>query len=161
MKKAAGYLLLRNYQIMIFGKRSVSMTRVRTMGKQYNISKHRFYELYHFCLQYREWKDMLAYKTDTLKSPSLSNMPIAKGGISDKTSELAIDREDISKKVKLLENTAKETDENLAPYIIKAVTNEGITYNYLSTRMDIPCSKNTWYKIRRKFYYNLNENMKG
>lgn len=136
------------------------MTRVRTMGKQYNISKHRFYELYHFCLQYREWKDMLKYKIDTVKSPSVTDMPIAKGGTSDKTSNLAIDRADISKKIDLVERTAFDTDEYMAPYIIKAVTNEGITYDYLSTRMNIPCSKNTWYKIRRKFYYNLNENMK-
>lgn len=137
------------------------MTRVRPMGKMYTISKHRFLELYHFCLQYNEWKDMLAYKTDTVRSPSITGMPTAKGKTSDKTCDLVIDREELSKKIELIRDTAFETDEYMMPYIIKAVTNEGITYNYLSTRMDIPCSKNTWYKIRRMFYYNLNENMKN
>ena len=43
------------------------MGKVRTLNTKYGISKHRFKELYYWCLQYNEWKDELKYKTDTVR----------------------------------------------------------------------------------------------
>ena len=60
-------------------------------------------------------------------------------------------------KCKLIEQTAMETDSELYQYIIKAVTNEYVTYKYLQTIMNIPCSRNTYYDRRRKFYYLLSK----
>lgn len=36
--------------------------------KKYNISKHRFLELKHHCMQYQEWRRELATLTDTVKA---------------------------------------------------------------------------------------------
>ena len=44
------------------------MTRVRALGKRYEISKNRFFEVYYHCLQYPEWRRELSYITDTVKS---------------------------------------------------------------------------------------------
>lgn len=137
------------------------MPNVRPLGKKWNISKHRFFELYHYCLQYNEWKDILNYKVATVKSPQISDMPRALGGKSDPTADLGIDRAELEHKCKVIEDAAQAVDELLYDYIIKAVTNEGITYNYLSTVMGIPCSHNTWYKLRRKFYWILDRKLKG
>ena len=130
--------------------------RKETM-KKYNISSHRFMELYHFCLQYNEWKDELKYKVDTLKSVQITDAPAAGGGVSDGTARLAARRVELQKKCELIEQTAIEADAEIYPYILKAVTNEGITYGYLSTVMDIPCSRNTWYERRKKFYWLLSK----
>ena len=43
------------------------MGKVRPINeKKYDISKHRFLELYHFCMQYNEWKDELTQRGSTL-----------------------------------------------------------------------------------------------
>ena len=124
--------------------------------KKYNISKHRFRELYYFCLQYQEWLDELKYKTDDVSSVGITNMPTSHNTNSN-VERLALRRAQLEEKCKILEQTAIETDETLYQYIIKAVTNEGVSYNYLKMVMNIPCCKNVWYDRRRKFYYLLSE----
>jgi hypothetical protein len=127
-----------------------------TSLKKYGISPHRFKELYHFCLQYHEWKDELKYKCDTVKSIEVTDMPVAHNN-SDQVKALAVRRAELSLKVKLIEDTAKEADADIYKYIIKAVTNEGITFNYLKTVMDIPCGKDMYYDRRRRFYWLLSQ----
>jgi len=133
------------------------MPNVRsTSMKKYNISPHRFMELYHFCLQYNEWKDELAYKCDGVKSIQISDMPGAHSN-SDTTNDIAIRRAALSEKGELIEKTAMEADADIHKYILKAVTNEGITYNYLHTVMGIPCGKDMYYDRRRRFYWLLSK----
>ena len=131
--------------------------KVRPLNeRKYNISKHRFAELYHFCLQYPEWKDELKYKTDSVASIEITDMPTTHKNEST-VEALAIRRTNLEDKCKLIEQTAIEVDEEIYQYILKAVTNEYINYNYLSTIMNIPCSRNTYYDRRRKFYYLLSK----
>ena len=122
--------------------------------KKYGISKKRFAELYNYCLQYNEWKDELRYKTNAMKSPEITGM--TKGGeTGDSTAELAIRRDLLARKCRMIEETARETDPEISQYLLKAVTNEGITYNYLRQVMGIPMGKNQYYEKRRKFYWLL------
>jgi hypothetical protein len=113
-------------------------------------------ELYHHCLQYNEWKDELKYKCDTLNSVQITDMPIYHTN-SDMTQSLAMRRTFLTEKCNVIEETAKEADEILYKYILKAVTNKGITYAYLKTVMDIPCGKDMYYDRRRKFYWLLSK----
>ena len=133
------------------------MPNIRSTSlKKYNISPHRFMELYHYCLQYNEWQDELKYKCDTIMSVEITDMPITHGN-SDVTQNLAMRRAKLSRKCELIEQTAIEADPDLYQYILKAVTNEGITYNYLSMIMNIPCGKDMYYDRRRKFYWLLSQ----
>ncbi len=129
--------------------------RVRPLNKEtYGISKKRFAELYNYCLQYNEWKDELKYKTNALKSPEMTGMP-GSDGVGDSTAEIAIRREILAGKCRVIEETAREVDPEIFPYLLKAVTNEGITYNYLRQVMGIPMGRNQYYEKRRKFYWLL------
>ncbi len=133
------------------------MSNIRnTSLRKYNISPHRFMELYHYCLQYNEWKDELEYKCDTVRSIEITDMPVTHSN-SDATQNLAIRREELSRKCELIEQTAKEADPDIYQYILKAVTNEGVTYNYLYSVMNIPCGKDMYYDRRRKFYWLLSQ----
>lgn len=121
---------------------------------KYYIDKHRYYELKHFCLQYNEWKKAYALCNESIifasnieKIPS-SNTP------SDLTAKYAIKRAYYGKRIKLIEDTAKRTDDFLYPYILKAVT-EGFSYTYLKTRLDMPCSRDTYYNRYRRFFWLL------
>lgn len=133
------------------------MGKVRPINnKRYGISKHRFYELFHYCLQYNEWKDELNYTTDTVKSVQITDMPHG-SGVGDPTNQLATRRAMLSAKCELLENTAKEADSSLWQYILKDVTDENVSYTYLKQIMSIPCGKNYYYDKRRKFFYLLSK----
>ena len=133
------------------------MVRVRPLNEEkYKISKHRFAELYHFCLQYPEWVDELKYKTDNVASPVITDMPSSHDTNSGVES-LALRRKQLEEKCRLIEQTAIETDAEIYQYILRAVTTEHISYNYLRTVMGIPCGKNYYYDRRRRFYYLLSQ----
>ncbi len=131
------------------------MSDVRPINKEkYKITKHRLLELYHFCLQYNEWKEELKYSTDTVGAIISDGLPRG-SNTSDSTGKLGSKRADLSRKCEVIEQTALEADADLYQYILKAVTNEGISFNYLKMMMDIPCGKKMYYDRRRKFYWLL------
>lgn len=133
------------------------MSKVRTLNHQkYGISNKRFKELYYFCLQYNEWKDELRYNTDTVKSIEIKDCP-ATHETGDPTQQLAMRRAMLEKNCQLIEQTAIDADSFIHPYILKAVTDENVTYRYLKMVMGIPCGKKMYYDRRRKFYWLLNQ----
>lgn len=123
---------------------------------KYWIDKHRHYELKHFCLQYREWKKAYdACEESIIFASRFEAMPL-NGGPSDLTAKYAIKKAHYAEKIKLVERIAREADEYLYPYLLKAVT-EGLSYTYLKTKMDIPCGKDMYYNRYRKFFWLLSE----
>lgn len=123
---------------------------------KYWIEKHRYYELKHFCLQYKEWKrayvlcnESIIFASNLDKIPS-SNTP------SDLTAKYAIKRDYYGQRISLIEKTVKETDDYLYPYILKAVT-EGLSYTYLKSRLEIPCSRDLYYDRYRRFFWLLSQ----
>lgn len=127
--------------------------------KKYNLSKYRFRELYYFCQQYEEWKYELEHCKDTVKSVEVTGMPGATKQ-SDQTSDLAMRRVELEKKIDLVERTAKEAEPELEKYILAAVTNYGVTYTYLREFMGIPCGKNMYYEARNRFYWLLDKKLR-
>ena len=123
----------------------------------YGISPKRYKELCGFCEQYPEWKKKLKYENDTLKSKVITDMPIAPSGNSDQTGTLAVKRIELQQKCELIENTAKEASTDLWQYIIDSVCYEQSLY-YLQTMKGMPCSRTTFYDIRRYFFYLLDKN---
>lgn len=124
---------------------------------KYWISKHRFYELSHHCMQYNEWKD--EYRTlenQSVKGVDYDGMPHGTD-ISNPTESIGMRMAELKSKMETIEKTAEEADPILAKYILKAVTNEDVTFNYLKQFMDMPCEKDMYYDRRRKFYWLMNQ----
>lgn len=119
----------------------------------YWIEKHRYYELKHFCLQYPIWKKARAALS------SLSQRPIdavkLTGSVGDPTAKCVEAREFYSERMGLIEKAATETDAELGGYILKAVT-QGISYDHLRARVDVPCCKDVYYELYRRFFWILN-----
>ena len=125
---------------------------------KYYIDKHRYYELKHFCLQYKEWKKEYVKCTDAIIfAASLDRIP-SDNIPSDITAKYAIQKVFYSERIKLIEKSAMETDPYLYPYLLKAVT-EGLSYPYLKTKMNIPCGRDMYYDRYRKFFWIL-DNMR-
>lgn len=73
---------------------------------------------------------------------------------SDPTARHAIRKADYIERIRLVERVADETDEILCDYILKAVT-EGLSYTYLRTKMNMPCSRDMYYDRYRRFFWLL------
>ena len=123
---------------------------------KYWISKHRHYELKHFCLQYPVWKksynaiDELSSSSPIIERTSSTNLP------SDPTANCVMRKAYYLERISLIEKAAMEADRDLYLYILKAVT-EDLSYTYLKTRLEIPCGRDMYYDRYRKFFWLLSE----
>ena len=121
---------------------------------KYWIDKHRYYELKHFCLQYKEWKKAYAACNESIIFASSFEEHRSDGTISDLTAKYAIKRAYYAGRIKLVEKAAMEAEPDLYLYLLKAVT-EGLSYTYLKTKMEIPCGRDMYYDRYRKFFWIL------
>ena len=118
----------------------------------YKLPKHRYYELYHFCLQYPEWKERLKYFAQ-VKSPKLDKETFSTD--PSKPVEQFFETEEF-KKIRMVEKAINDTDVSLGPYLLMCVTT-GASYEQIDMFADIPCCKDTFYKYRRKFFWILDK----
>lgn len=122
---------------------------------KYWISKHRHYELKHFCLQYNTWKKMYA-ELDGFNSGN-DNIVYSKTTTpSNPTNNCVEIKMGYLERMDLVRRTAYEADPYLANYIFKAVT-EDLSYTYLKAKLDIPCGRDMYYDRYRKFFWLLSK----
>lgn len=142
------------------------MTKIRAELSKKNplyIDRHAFLSAYHFALQYPEWKAQYADMIGgAIRGLDYNDMP--KGSSTgDPTARLAMRTSILRSNIDLIERTALIAGENLVEFILYAVTNEGVTYKYLTGGRcklgRIPCGKNEYYQRRRMFYYLLSKRM--
>lgn len=123
---------------------------------KYWIDKHRHYELKHFCLQYPNWKRAYAefnnasIPSSTIDWTRTNTMP------GDPTAKRALKKAYYVERIKLIEQTAKETDACLYEYILEGVTEER-SYAYLKTKLGIPCGRDMYYDRYRRFFWLLDK----
>lgn len=134
------------------------MPRVRGQNRgKYKLERHEFFTAYHYALQYNAWRDQYE-ALDGRKAIAMDGMPHGTT-CGNPTEAIGMKRAALADKMRLIERVANEVAPDLYKWLFKAVTNEGITFPYLETVMNIPCSKNTFYEVRRKFYYRLASEM--
>ena len=122
----------------------------------YWIERHRYYELKHFCLQYPIWKKAYAALDGLSRRPSDLEVFSKKGEISDPTVRCVEARSYYIERMKTVEQAAIATDAELSNYILKGVT-EGWSYDILKARLNIPCCKDIYYNLYRRFFWLLNK----
>lgn len=121
----------------------------------YWIEKHRYYELKHFCMQYPDWVkkcsalDGLSSKPDMLIFSK--NRPFG-----TPTEECVMRRDRYLQKIDLLTRVSKLTDPVIGEYVLHGII-EGISYDILKARLNIPCCRDTYYELYRKFFWILDK----
>ena len=123
---------------------------------KYWVEKHRYYELKHFCLQYPLWKKAYAELDGFSKKPSILTRIARTGSHGDPTVSCAINKSFYSERMRVVEWAAEQADPELVNYILKGVTEE-LSYDHLKSRLDIPCSKDTYYDRYRRFFWLLDQ----
>ena len=133
-------------------------TKIRpTISKKrtYYISKHRYYELKHFCLQYHEWRN-LVFSRGGFSSNSFTFHGRKQSEFIDPTGDEVIFREEAQKNIDMVEEAAKDADDVIGSYILEAVT-DGVSYTYLRMVEDMPCSRDRFYICYHKFFWILSQ----
>lgn len=123
---------------------------------KYWIEKHRYYELKHFCLQYPIWKKAYLALDGLSKRPINLVMSSKTNVHSDPVAKCVEARSFYFERMGLIEQTAIATDADLSNYILRAVT-EGISYDHLKARLEIPCCRDIYYELYRRFFWLLNK----
>ena len=114
------------------------------------ISKHRYYELKHFCYQYHEWEK------------AKRELKIFPGGdfsekVMDPTGETAVKLAELNYKIETVDRCLQE----VAPEIyiwLKMCVVDGKSYNVLQSH-GVPCGKEYFYIRYRAFFSRLNQAM--
>lgn len=142
------------------------MTRIRPELSRRNelyIDKHAFYTAYHFALQYPEWKRQYAELIGgAVKAVDYKDSPRS-SETGDPTARIAMRSSILRGNIELIESTALTAGQDLAEYLLYAVTNEGVTFDYIHTGRSplgiIPCERTKYYQMRRLFYYLLSKRL--
>ena len=128
-----------------------------SVKNKYWIEKHRYYELKHFCLQYKYWKKLcVALDSSTLSPLDLERALSRTNFRDDKIARIAVAKTYYKDNINLVENTSVRADKELSSYILKAVTEE-LSYTTLKTKYDIPCGRDMFYDRYRKFFWLLDK----
>lgn len=125
-------------------------------NNKYWVEKHRYYELKHFCLQYPIWKRAYLALEGLSGRPANLTIFVRTNSNSSPTEKCAIEKSFYSERIDMIERIAKQTDSELSHYILRAVT-EGLSYTNLKSRLDIPCSRDTYYDRYRRFFWLLHK----
>lgn len=142
------------------------MTKIRAELSKKNplyIDKHAFYMVYHFVLQYPEWKTEYSYLiSSSVKGIDYDDMPHG-NNVGDPTAMTAIKTSALKSKIELIEHTAMIAGRESWQHLLYGVTNE-VTYEYLRHGRNeklgrIPCGRNQYYQMRRLFYYLVYQRM--
>lgn len=120
---------------------------------EYYISKHRYYELKHFCLQYDEWKRARS-NLDLYSKARFES--VRSSYTQSKTESDSNTRLYFTERIDMVNQAAHVTDSIIGPYILTGVTKE-LSYEILRVRFNIPCSKDAYYKLYRRFFWILDK----
>ncbi len=132
------------------------MARRNVYRGRYKLTKHEYMKAYHYAMCYNLWADEYAALADTAKAINYDDMPRGHD-MRDVTAEAAERRVELYRKISLIQDTVKEAEPSIAEDLLFAVTNEGVTFEYLQTVRQMPCGKDMYYDRRRRFYYLLNK----
>lgn len=118
---------------------------------KYWIEKHRYYELKHFCMQYPTWSRIINTIDGFSSRPDLTAIS---GDISDPTFKAVEARDFYLRRMDMVKDCALSVDPIIGKDILQAVIT-GQSYDTLNAKKDIPCSKDCYYDLYRKFFWLL------
>lgn len=134
------------------------MNKVRSTLSEKNplqISKHRYYELRHWCLQYPEWKTDRK-RINSMKSESIL-IPVKKGSeLMRRTEDCAEKLSVLNAQIDLVEQIADEAGQEISKWLKIGVT-EDKSFTELKTLYEIPCERDMYYRCYRLFFALLSE----
>lgn len=119
---------------------------------RYWVSRDRYYELKHFCLQYPEWKKNYISLDGLPTRASGTGEHLDGGKTPDPTAIFAEARLYYRDRMDMVERSCEKAAGDMGKLMLKAVT-EGISYEHMMP----PCCRDVWYEAYRKFFWTLDK----
>lgn len=129
--------------------------RTLTEGSKYYLPKHTYLMCIHYALQYRDWKAELDADRDMRGAIRYDKDRVQTSGDYDITSETAMRMVEIEDKCSKIDNCIVAVCESPA---LEKYLRLGVCYGFTIYQLEehgMPCGKNMYYDIRRRFYYEL------
>lgn len=120
------------------------------------LSRHRYYELKHFCLQYPEWCKLYNAISGLSSYPRDFGLNEKQHGHSDPTAKAAEKKAELIDKIEMINNVALCVAPDIRIALIKGVT-EKLNYEQLRMKYHIWCSRDRYYKYYRQFFWVLDK----
>ena len=115
------------------------------------IPKERYYELKWFCMQYPGWIKIRNKLSTTIRSKSLVSPVGTSTGHTDDTANNAMVLSFLDKRIDMVENAIHSVADEIYSALLMGVT-EGVSYDIISLKIDVPCGKEYYYKKYREFF---------
>lgn len=120
---------------------------------EYKLNKPEYLSAKYYALRYNAWLDEYNSLKDSVAAVVPDDMPRGTN-IGNPTEKLAVRREELRRKMEVVEQAAIETDSDYYQWILKRVVN-GLSYDYMYACDGLCCSRATFYRNVRKFYWIL------
>ena len=127
--------------------------RTPTERSKYYVPKEVYLTVIHFCRQYPLWVAELETEPDASKAITYDKERVQTSNQYDATSEIAMHRHMIAEKKDIIDRISAEVAGDLAQWLRLGVC-YGLTFPDLEAR-GIPCAVNTYYRMRKRFYYEV------
>lgn len=112
------------------------------------------YEVYrtvvNYCYCYRRWKHASA--ATGVSAVAYDGMPHG-SNVSDPTEAAVMRLSGALARCRIIEETVREVDEGLYPWLLLGVTDPRASYNWLRTRKGMPCGHGMFTDRKRQVYY--------
>ena len=131
----------------------MSQYRIPAENSKYYVEKELYLTTVHFCRQYPTWKAELRIQPDTSKAITYDRERVQTSVSGDATADLAMRRTELARKAKIVEDTARSVAGGMDEWLILGAC-YGVPFYQLMER-GIPCGKDLYYLMRRKFYYEM------
>lgn len=130
---------------------STSIRPEVSLKNEFYVKKERVKELEWFCKQYGTWKEARKCLM-RLKSRPDDLQKFKSNEVGNPTERCALAIAKYGTMIAIVEEAARCASEDLWQQILLSVT-EGQSYEKVKARIDIPCGRDTFYFIRRKFFW--------
>lgn len=133
------------------------MFKVKTPKKnsKYWVPTEDFRTALHWSLRYPLWIAELSIEPDTGRAIRYDKDKVQTSGGFDSTMEMAIRRDELRRKVELLEGTVRKVAPDIYRYLLLGVTQGRTVYQLLDEGM--PCSKDYFIERRQQYYYEISK----
>ena len=129
--------------------------RTPTKRSKYYVPPEDYKTAVHWSLRYPLWIKELKTLPDTSKAIDYAQDKVQTSNNYDSTMETAIRREELSKKVELLESTCREAAGDLYEWILKSVT---LGFNcWQLQQLGMPATDKDFIDKRQKYYFLLSK----
>ncbi len=128
-----------------------NIRNVISKSHPYYISKHEYLMAKHFVMQYNDWKKQ-KNEIETRVNYGFKIGGVSDGNVSKPVESAIEEAEKYSFRIDLIEQAAKIAGGDIWEYILIGVTSE-CNYEYLRLVKGIPCCKDVYYKMYRKFFW--------